>query len=270
METTLPTQSQLENGACSGVVTTNDSDTLINNEHSSQLGFTSHRGAAFFCRWLKSAELFSDASSSRILVAGCGAGHEAAFLQHYLQACVDAIDVELDPDNELAGVPDLHFQEASVLDLPFESEGFDAVFYHHVIEHVADPALSLEEIHRVLRPSGWMFVGTPNRHRLFSSVGAHEQRHWKPSLRNKVMDNVYDWKDRLTGRFRNECGAHAGFSHRELDEMLSHHFETRIWLTKEYLRFKFADHRLARLVRLATIDLFRGFMAPSIYAMCQK
>ena len=270
METTLSPQSQFEDHGGSCGVASNSPDTSVCTEDSRRPDVASHRGAEFFCRWLASADGFTNGSPSRILVAGCGAGHEAAFLQQRFHARVDAIDVELAPDDELTDMADLHFQEASVLDLPFENQDFDAVFYHHVIEHVADPPLSLEEIHRVLRPKGWLFVGTPNRHRLLSSVGAHEQRHWKPSLWNKLVDNVYDWKDRLTGRFRNECGAHAGFSQRELDQMLASHFESRTWLTKEYLRFKFADHRLAQVVRLATLDPFRGFMAPSIYAMCQK
>ena len=40
----------------------------------------------------------------------------------------------------------------SILDLPFADDSFDVVFYHHVIEHVSDPAGSLRELARILRP----------------------------------------------------------------------------------------------------------------------
>jgi hypothetical protein len=69
-------------------------------------------------------------------------------------------------------------------------------------------------------------------------IGAHKQSEWEATFANKLADNVRDWKDRLTGKFRNELGAHAGFSRGELDSMLAKHFENRLWLTEQYLRFK--------------------------------
>ncbi len=229
-----------------------------------------HAGAAFFCEQLAQRGLIKQNCEPRILVAGCGAGHEAAAIQSYFDATVDAIDIELEVDPRFQNVDKLLVRQASVCELPFSNENYDAVFYHHVIEHVDDPVRSLVEITRVLRPGGWLFVGTPNRHRLVSSVGAHKQTQWEATIANKLSDNWHDWKARVTGKFRNEFGAHAGFSQGELDAMLARHYDERIWLTREYLEMKYAEHRLLGLLKVATLPAFRWFSAPSIYVLCRK
>lgn len=48
---------------------------------------------------------------------------------------------------EEAGYPDRHF---------------DLVVIYHVIEHVADPLALLKEIRRILKPDGWLILGTPD------------------------------------------------------------------------------------------------------------
>lgn len=235
----------------------------------SETSIDSHAGAAFFCR-----ELYRHGwqlvDHPRVLIAGCGAGHEAVAVGQELRAEIDAVDVEDFVPAELKNLTGVRFQVASVCQLPFESHTFDAVFYHHVIEHVDDPVGSLRELDRVLKPGGWLFVGTPNRHRLISSIGAHEQSEWKPTLANKLGDNLRDWKDRLTGRFENRFGAHAGFSHQELDNLLAQHFTERTWLTREYIAFKYASSRLSALLPLVTNPATCWFAAPSIYVLCRK
>lgn len=228
-----------------------------------------HAGAAFFCHWL-TQKAWSTISSKRVLIAGCGSGHEAAAIQAELKADVDAIDIKDFVSDDLKAQSPVRYAVGSVCDLSFPDDTFDAIFYHHVIEHVDNPTASLRELHRVLKPNGWLFVGTPNRHRLLSSIGAHQQSEWEATLVNKVKDNIRDWKDRITGRFRNELGAHAGFTRRELDSMLSVHFASRDWLTEDYLRFKYSGGRVATLIPLATHPTISWFSAPAIYVMCQK
>ncbi len=229
---------------------------------------SSHAGARFF--WEKLNEFDAADAAQRILVAGCGSGHEAAWIQEQFQAQVDAIDIDDFVPTELQGKQELKFQIAGVCELPFESNSFDTIFYHHVIEHVDRPQESLIELHRVLKPGGWMFVGTPNRHRLVSSVGAHKQSQWDSTLANKMKDNLRDWSDRLRGTFKNELGAHAGFSRGELDEMLLDLFSVRHWVTEDYLKFKYRDHRLKPIVDVSTTAPVSWFAAPSIYVFCQK
>jgi SAM-dependent methyltransferase len=39
---------------------------------------------------------------------------------------------------------------------------FDVIYMSHVIEHVHDPMATLRRIHRALKPTGTLYVGTPN------------------------------------------------------------------------------------------------------------
>lgn len=225
----------------------------------------SHAGAEFFCQQLRGLDSGLPDREPRILVAGCGAGHEAALIQRLLNARVDAVDVVDELNDEFRSWSGLHYQVASVCALPYANGQFDAVFYHHVIEHVDDPPASLAELARVLKPGGWIFVGTPNRHRLVSSVGAHQQTQWDPTWRNKLNDNWNDWSARMRGQFRNELGAHAGFSRRELSGLLNQDFVRQQWVTKPYLQHKYLNHRFAPAVSLIASGPLQNFAAPSIY-----
>ncbi len=230
----------------------------------------SHAGAEFFCQELQELDSTVKRPGSRVLVAGCGAGHEAALIQRLLGAEVHAVDVIDELAESFRDWSRLHYQVASVCNLPFESASFDAIFYHHVIEHVDDPVASLVELSRVLKPGGWLFIGTPNRHRLVSSVGAHKQTQWEPTWRNKLGDNIRDWSARFQGKFRNECGAHAGFSRGELSRMLAKGFQQQRWVTRQYLQYKYLQNRFATAVSLFTTGPIQNIAAPSIYVFAQN
>jgi len=227
----------------------------------------SHAGAAFFCGQLK--EVYNMPRPRRILVAGCGAGHEAAAIQQHTGSEMEAVDVEPFFAEAQKLYTNVNYQVASVCELPFEDGAFDAIFYHHVIEHVDDPPASLVELRRVISDDGVLFIGTPNRNRIFSSIGAHTQSEWESTIWNKVKDNLQDWRDRCCGTFRNECGAHAGFTRKELDGLTAKHFSQRRWVTAGYLRFKYNEHRLRSLFHLATKRPMCEVLAPSVYVFCQ-
>ncbi len=53
---------------------------------------------------------------------------------------------------------DVEFRKASVYQLPFEDQSFDAVFSHAMAEHLSDPARALAELRRVLKPGGLIGV----------------------------------------------------------------------------------------------------------------
>jgi ubiquinone/menaquinone biosynthesis C-methylase UbiE len=72
---------------------------------------------------------------------------------------VTGIDLE---DSQSAGAReeaeqeglDVEFRKASIYDLPFENESFDAIFSHAVFTHLNDPAAALIELRRVLKRGG--------------------------------------------------------------------------------------------------------------------
>lgn len=73
---------------------------------------------------------------------------------------------------------------------------------------------------------------------------------------------------RLTGRFRNECGAHAGYTSAELGAILKTHFPTVEEVTAAYYWRLYAR-------RGATIGFLIGsglgrFLFPSVYFMGRK
>jgi SAM-dependent methyltransferase len=84
---------------------------------------------------------------------------------------------------------------------------FDCVTLYHVLEHMEDPVLELQEIRRVLKPGGWLIVGTPN----FDSACArrfgerfrmlHDKTHISlfsaESLRRMLEDHGFavEWED---------------------------------------------------------------------------
>lgn len=59
--------------------------------------------------------------------------------------------------------------------LPFDDDHFDLVWCTEVIEHVKDPAFTIAEFKRVLRPGGQLLLTTPNErfwfYRLFELLG---------------------------------------------------------------------------------------------------
>jgi ubiquinone/menaquinone biosynthesis C-methylase UbiE len=204
-------------------------------------------------------------AGARILVAGCGLGHEALHIHKTLGAPVTGFDVELHHDTGMEESEDFKLMVASVLDLPFEDASFDAVFYHHVIEHVPDAAKSLEELARVLKPGGLLYVGTPNRHRLVAYVGSYDA-----NFLQKIGWNLKDYWARIRGKFRNELGAHAGFSEKELDRMLRKWFSHVDWLTQDYLNFKYGAKWPKAMLKTITWRPICEIAAPAIYALARK
>jgi len=97
----------------------------------------------------------------RILDLGCGAGsvsgelvrrgHQVTGLDIMAQAVVRARTRGID-----AMVYDLNKSA-----LPFCSEAFDCVLTLDIIEHVFDSLAFLREVHRVLRPSGYVIADIP-------------------------------------------------------------------------------------------------------------
>lgn len=94
----------------------------------------------------------ADGRALRVLNVGAG-GEIAARLRALRQ--VDMIQIDIDP----ARAPDI---VADVCDLSMMAEGsFDAVFMLEVLEHVKTPQAALDEIRRILKPGGVLFLSTP-------------------------------------------------------------------------------------------------------------
>ena len=103
----------------------------------------------------------------RVLDAGCGSGYGTAHL------------ASLDPTLQVVGIdhseealayarahytePNLRFAHGDCLAPNFADGEFDLVVAFEVLEHLREPTGFLEQVRRVLRPSGHLLVSTPNR-----------------------------------------------------------------------------------------------------------
>jgi 2-polyprenyl-3-methyl-5-hydroxy-6-metoxy-1,4-benzoquinol methylase len=102
-----------------------------------------------------------DVSNSKILDVGCGCGD---FLAKMRESGCDVTGVE--PDSQAVKTAREHFglnvYESTLENLAFPDNTFDAVTMIHVIEHLANPLVTLQECRRILKPGGKLIVVTPN------------------------------------------------------------------------------------------------------------
>jgi 2-polyprenyl-3-methyl-5-hydroxy-6-metoxy-1,4-benzoquinol methylase len=59
----------------------------------------------------------------------------------------------------------------TLADAAFNDQSFDAVAMGGIIEHLYEPAQVLKEVHRILRPGGWLFFDAPNEDGLYMTLG---------------------------------------------------------------------------------------------------
>lgn len=90
----------------------------------------------------------------RLRILNVGAGGEISLRLKALRS-VDLVQIDIDP----ARGPDI---VADVCDLSMMADGsVDGVFMLEVLEHVKTPQKALDEIHRILKPGGALFLSTP-------------------------------------------------------------------------------------------------------------
>lgn len=199
---------------------------------------------------------FHPTKINKLLVVGCGSGLEAAILAQQLPAEVSGIDLKDEFNPEAASVATL--QTGNAMALSFADETFDFIFSYHALEHIDDPVVALQEMRRVMKLGAGFWIGTPNRSRMIGYIGGKNT-----SFSEKVKWNILDWRMRLSGKFRNEHGAHAGFTSPELNELLSKVFSQVDERTDEYFRAIY-ESKKAVIGGIQSSGLSR-FIYPSVY-----
>ena len=115
----------------------------------------------FFDRYISNWE------GLRVLDLGCGGGFTCEFLAKR-GATVTGVDLSsacIEAASRHARETGLfiRYQQGEGESLPFEKNEFDVVVCVDVLEHVADPAQTIGEVSRVLRPNGQFCFDTINR-----------------------------------------------------------------------------------------------------------
>ncbi|TRZ50666.1 methyltransferase domain-containing protein [bacterium] len=130
---------------------------------------------------------------SRILDLGCGAGLNSVKL---LQRGFSVVGIDVS-DNMLdlarkncleAGSPaDATFQLGNAEELDFPDDSFDAVVAMGLIEYLKWDRWALQEMHRVLKPGGYLIVTVPNSIRISHLTNP---RWWMQKIINRATDKL--------------------------------------------------------------------------------
>lgn len=116
-------------------------------------------------------DLVPDGHGRRALDVGAREGNQTRWLESRGYE-VEPIDVE--PGFDRCKVVDVN------AGLPYEDDSFDLIWCSEVIEHLKDPAFTLEEFRRVTRPGGDIILTTPNSYallfRALAKVGLTPER----------------------------------------------------------------------------------------------
>jgi len=128
-------------------------------------------------------ELFRQARAApAVLDIGCATG---ALLHRLKQRGWQVCGVEISPSAEYAR----NARSLDVRSLPLEqnnfpSGSFDVVLASHLIEHLNDPALFVHETFRILKPSGHLYITTPN-------IAGFQARVFGSAWRSAIFDHLY-------------------------------------------------------------------------------
>ncbi len=123
-------------------------------------------------------------SGDKFLDVGCGLGMGLAYAN---QLGCELYATELDTDS-------LEFVKSrfpatghhgDLLDANYPNNYFDFIHISHVIEHVGDPRAYIQEMKRILKPGGFMAIGTPD-----ISSKIYTIHRWINFLRFRVPDIV--------------------------------------------------------------------------------
>lgn len=96
------------------------------------------------------------AAGTRVLDVGTGTGAAAAAAVRR-HATVTAVDAEPSMVALAAeSVPEANVSVATLPDLPFDDDAFDAAVANFVLNHVGQPRRTLTELRRIIRPGGWV------------------------------------------------------------------------------------------------------------------
>ena len=103
----------------------------------------------------KAVEDYAPSLTGKILDVGCGTKP----YQHFFEHTTGYIGMEYDtPEGRSMNGPDVFYDGDT---FPFADNHFDSVIATEVLEHVFNPNDFLSEIHRVLKPGGFLLLTTP-------------------------------------------------------------------------------------------------------------
>lgn len=139
-----------------------------------------------------------DWSGLQVLDVGCGGGYTCEFLAQrgakvwgvdQSAACIEAAQA-----HAAQGFLSIDYHHGMGEQLPYGDRTFDVVICVDVLEHVANPARTLAEIHRVLKPGGLFCFDTLNR-----TWQSRLVMIWLlEDLLQEIPQGIHDWRKFIT------------------------------------------------------------------------
>lgn len=202
--------------------------------------------------------------SDIIFVAGMGNGDEAVALFNEYKVMTIGSDLFCDQFVSIQDKNKLFFQYQNLMSLGYANDTFSLIYCNHVLEHVVDHMTVLRELQRVLKPGGVLFIGFPNKNRLFGYIGTSQNA----SFFDKIQWNLNDYRFKLQGKFENKYGAHAGFTQKEFYFDTSELFSIVHAVGDQFMLGKY--HKFRAIIGLLIKFRINGYIFPSNYYVCEK
>jgi len=183
--------------------------------------------------------------NSKILIAGSGeGGFEYQLLKNGTNAsAISALDIS--PSQYK--IPEIDCQYCDLNGrIPFDDATFDICFSIEVIEHLNNPQNIINEVHRILKPSGMLILSTPNVHSIAQKL-------------RFLFSNEFQW-------FRDKDYERIGHIHPIFDWLLKRMIQDRF----ELLEFDAPTFQLRLLTKAPGIPMPRRsilFSDINIYAL---
>lgn len=127
---------------------------------------------------------------SKFLEIGCGNGYMLARLAH-IGASLHGADLFLDALKFCrTRLPSIPLFVLDINNLPFKEE-FDSIGIFDVLEHIEDDSRALSQIHKALKPGGYLLVTVPAYQFLWGppdTAAFHKRRYTKKQLSSKLRN----------------------------------------------------------------------------------
>lgn len=117
--------------------------------------------------------------------------------------------------------------QANAIKLPFADSSFDLIIIQDVLEHIEDNNLFHQELERVIKPNGIIYLSTPNK---FSLINFFSDPHWGVPLisilNRKFIRNFFLKFFRKTEKTRNDIPQLLSLT--RIQNLFSNKFEVKL------------------------------------------
>lgn len=136
---------------------------------------------------------YTNNKSAVLLDAGCGPGGNSLFLKDF--GAITGLDPSGEALRYARGEAYTTLVQGSVTELPFQNASFDIVAALDVIEHIEDDTRALQEMFRVLKPSGLLLLTVPAYAWMWSEHDEalhHKRRYGRKEIRTKIINTGFN------------------------------------------------------------------------------